>query len=363
MKCSETAWLSDKEYLEQFSRKAFQLRIPLSGGIDLSSRCNLKCVHCYFSTDGETAETGKAELDTGRILSIIDEITEAGCLYLLITGGEPLMRKDFSTIYRHAKLNGLLTTVFTNGTLVTEHIAGLFEELPPQAVEISLYGATASTYENISGVKGSYEKCLAGIRRLLDHHIQVKLKTVLMTLNIHEFTAMENIAKKFGIPFRFDAALFPRFNGDKAPLKLRVSPEAAVDKEFADLQRLNSYRDYFKRVRDFPVSDSLYICSAGLTNFHIDANGNLKPCLMTHDIRYSLLSGNFLNGWEKVIPKILSKKADGSYICNACDKRALCGVCPAFFRLENGSEYIRSAYLCEMGEHRFQKIHNGFQGG
>ncbi len=362
MKCTETAWLSDKEYLEQFSNKAFQLRIPLSGGIDLSSRCNLKCVHCYYGPH-EDRKTGNDELDTGRILSIIDEITDAGCLYLLLTGGEPLLRQDFSTIYRHIKLNGLLVTVFTNGTLITERIAELFKELPPQAVEISLYGASASTYEKITGIEGSYERCLAGIQRLLDHRITVKLKTVLMTLNIHEFFAMEELAKKFGVSFRFDAALFPRFNGDKTPLKLRVPPEAAIEKEFADQRRLNSYRDYFKRARDFPVSDSLYICSAGLTNFHIDAHGNLKPCLMTNDIHVNLLSDNFSNGWKNVIPDILNKKAPGNYICNACDKRALCGVCPAFFRLENDSEDIRSEYLCAMGEHRFQMIHNGFQGG
>ena len=356
MECTETKWFSDKEYLEQFSKKAVQLRIPLSGGIDLSSRCNLDCIHCYYGPHKETAKTGMAELDTGRILSIIDEITEAGCLYLLITGGEPLLRQDFSAIYRHIKLNGLLVTVFTNGTLVTKRLAELFEELPPQAVEISLYGATASTYEKITGIEGSYEKCLAGIQKLLDHNITVKLKTVLMTLNIHEFFAMEEIAREFGIPFRFDAALFPRFNGDKSPLKLRVDPETAVEKEFADQKRLNSYRDYYKRARDFPVFDSLYVCSAGLTNFHIDAHGNLKPCLMTNDIHYNLLSDNFLNGWKNVIPQILNKKADRSYICNACDKRALCGVCPAFFRLENESEYIRSEYLCEMGKHRFQMI-------
>ena len=79
-------------------------------------------------------------MNTARVLSVIDEITEAGCLSLLITGGEPLLRHDFSEIYRHAKKSGLLVTVFTNGTLITPAVIELFADLPPQIVEISLYG-------------------------------------------------------------------------------------------------------------------------------------------------------------------------------------------------------------------------------
>ena len=92
-----------------------------------------------------------------------------------------------------------LVTVFTNGTMVTDEIIEAFTELPPFEVEISLYGATAGTYESVTRVPGSYEKCLRGIRGLLDNGIRVNLKTMLMTVNRHEFAAMENIAKDFGV--------------------------------------------------------------------------------------------------------------------------------------------------------------------
>ncbi|MFA5823395.1 MAG: radical SAM protein [Thermodesulfovibrionales bacterium] len=362
MGCTETAWLTDTEYLKQFSDRAYQLRIPLSGGIELTSRCNLRCVHCYYGPHTDESQTIKNEMDTGKILSVIDEITEAGCLYLLITGGEPLIRKDFSEIYRYIKTKGLLITVFTNGTLISDDIAGLFQELPPQAVEITLYGASDDTCDRITGVQGSLRKCLTGIQKLLDHKVRVKLKTILMTLNSHEFSAMEDIAKAFGVPFRFDAALFPRFSGDKTPIRLRVSPEAAVEEELSDDQRLKDYCNFFKRTRDFPVYDTLYICSAGHTNFHIDSYGNLKPCLMINNIKYELSSGSFESGWHDVIRDIISQKVPENYTCNTCEKRSLCGFCPAFFQLENDSEYIRSEYLCTMGKQRY-KIINDYEGG
>jgi radical SAM protein with 4Fe4S-binding SPASM domain len=297
-------------------------------------------------------------METGKVLSVIDEITEAGCLNLLITGGEPLMHRDFGDIYRHAKMKGLLLTVFTNGTLIDETVIGLFRELPPQVVEISIYGASEETSEEVTGVKSSFGKCLQGIERLLANGIRVKLKTILMTLNTHEFYAMEQFARGYGVKFRFDAGIFPRLNGDRRPLDFRVSVEDAVAKEFSDSERLQSWRQYFERCRSLPVPETLYVCSAGVTNFHIDAYGRLQPCIMPTDISYDLSAGSFQQGWEKVISRIMEKKATSEYQCNGCEQRSLCGFCPAFFGLENDSEELRSDYLCEMGRQRGLMLYN-----
>jgi len=353
---AENTWLSNEEYLMEFNKKSAQLRIPLSGSLALTHRCNLSCVHCYIRDHSNNML--HKEMSAKKILSLIDEITEAGCLHFLITGGDPLLREDFSEIYSRAKRNGLLVTVFTNGTLITDRILELFENLPPRAVEISLYGATASTYEKITGVPGSYEKCVNGIRLLLDHKIYLRLKTVLMTYNNQEFYEIENMAKDYGVKFRFDAAIFPRFNGDKSALSLRVSPQEAIEKEFSDEYRARQWEKYFKRTQGQLLSNNLYNCGAGVTCFHIDPYGNLQPCLMTTNIKYNLLKSSFLTGWRNIVSGISDKKAGKTFSCNQCEKLHLCGVCPAFFELENGSEYILSEYLCALGNYRFQLIHN-----
>jgi radical SAM protein with 4Fe4S-binding SPASM domain len=355
MECTEDIWLDNEEYIRMFNKKAAQLRIPLTGGLDLTYRCNLRCVHCYLR-DYPNNMLHK-EMNTKEVLSVIDEVTEAGCLYFLITGGEPFLRKDFPEIYRHAKNNGLLVTVFTNGTLITDEILELFIGLPPRVVEISLYGATASTYEKITGLSGSYEKCLDGIRRLLDNKINVGLKTILMTLNRHEFFDIENMAKELGVKFRFDAAIFPRFNGDKTPLNLRVTPGDAAEKDFSDKEKVRKWKKYFDRSGEPLSSDKLYNCGAGVTGFHIDPYGYLKPCIMINNISYNLLGGNFLTGWRDVISGILDKKAGNVSSCNQCENRHLCDFCPAFFALENGAEDIRSEYLCALGNQRVKMIH------
>lgn len=356
MDCAQTEWLSDKEYLQQFNRKVVEQRVPLSGSIDLTHRCNLKCVHCYLGEKACVGENHKEELGTDQWISIVDEIMEAGCLNLLITGGEPLVRKDFKEIYRHAKEKGLLVTVFTNGTLITKSVLDLFTDLPPRAVEISLYGATASTYEKITGIKGSYEQSLKGIQSLLDHRINLKLKTILMTLNRHEIYDIKTMANEYGIDFRFDAAIFPCIDGDKSPLSLRVSPEEAIRKEFSDADRSRQWRDFFQRMQGFSVPDKLYNCGTGLTSFHIDPYGQLQPCLMVTSLRYNLLEGSFVEGWGDVIPLIRERKAGAAHACNRCEKMTLCGFCPGFFELENGAEDIYSQYLCALGKFRFEAI-------
>jgi radical SAM protein with 4Fe4S-binding SPASM domain len=356
MECAETAWLSTGEYLSQFHAKAAKLHIPLTGSLDLTYRCNLKCIHCYLGGSHLTAP--RKEMDTRKVLSLLDEITEAGCLHLLITGGEPLLRKDFPEVYRHAKQNGLIITIFTNGTLITDPILELFDDLPPQAIEISLYGATLTSYEKITHTPGSYEKCLEGIRRLLNHRLNLSLKTILMSLNTHELFDMEHMAREWGIKFRFDPSLFPRFNGERTPLDLRIPPEEAVEKEFSDPTRAGNWKKYFEETKGSIWSDNLYHCGAGVTSFHIDPYGFLKPCLMSDNFSYNLSGGSFLKGWEEVIPRISDMKPDAAYSCNGCEKRYLCDLCPAFFKWENGAEHIRSEYLCAIGNRRFQKVHN-----
>jgi len=156
MECTETSLSSGVEFVRAFNQKSAKLRIPLSGSLELTRHCNLSCIHCYAtdsSGDILPGDSRQREMETTKILSVIDEICEAGCLYLLITGGEPLLRKDFPEIYRYAKRKGLVITVFSNGILIKEEIIELFKVLPPHVVEISLYGATAETYEKSPGFR------------------------------------------------------------------------------------------------------------------------------------------------------------------------------------------------------------------
>src|SRR3954462_14388572 len=177
--------LSYAEFSASFHRNLSERRLPLNGTIEVTRRCPLTCLHCYNNLPMGDAESRRRELDYDEHCRLLDELAEAGCLWLLYTGGEIFARRDFLDIYTYAKRKGFLITLFTNGTLISEAIADRLVELPPFAIEITLYGYTAATYEALTGIPGSHAKCLRGIRNLLDRKLPLALKTVAVSTNRH----------------------------------------------------------------------------------------------------------------------------------------------------------------------------------
>jgi radical SAM protein with 4Fe4S-binding SPASM domain len=359
--CEQATGLSDAQYWKGFSSKIENQRIPISGSLALTHRCNLGCIHCYAKEKLPQQDFSNTELSTGHWKKIVAEVKEAGCLYLLLTGGEPLLREDFSEIYSFAKRNGFLVTLFTNGTLVTDETVALLRQLPPRLVEISLYGATAETHDGVTGIPGSFDRARQGIEILIGQGINVSLKSVLMTLNLDEFSAIEDLAHSYGVKFRLDAAIFPTLAGDRGPIDLRVSPEQAVDLELSDPDRIRDWHEFLDRFRSIPSGERLYVCGAGKTTFHIDPQGWLYPCLMVRAHKYSLLSGSFRTGWDGAVSRIQEETAGKDFPCSQCEQKLFCGYCPGFFDLENGRRQVQSEYLCAVGRFRYETItHKSF---
>ena len=342
------------EFLLSFDRKAFAARVPLIGSIELTARCNLRCVHCYLGDARSGA--GAGEMSAQRLRDLIGEIADAGCLYLLITGGDPLQHPEFPGIYRHARAQGLVVTLFTNATVVGEPVLAALAEYPPQLIEVSIYGATAATHDSVTGVPGSFTACLAGVDTLTRAGLRVGLKTILMSVNVHEIAAMEALARSRDLSFRFDPAIFPRFDGDCGPLALRVPVGEVVALELADPVRLAGWEKLHARSLGWGASGRLYNCAAGVTAFHVDADGSLRPCLMVHTVRISLARGGFAEAWRDITAAIDAKVPGAAHDCLACERRFLCGYCPGQFALENGAEDRVSPYLCEMGTLRMEAI-------
>lgn len=347
--CEQATGITDDDYWAEFARRVTAERVPFSGSLALTHRCNLACVHCYAREDGAAAA---AELSTAEWLGIIDEAGEAGCLYLLLTGGEPLLRDDFAAIYAHAKQRGFLVTVFTNATRVNDRIAGLFRDLPPRLVEVSIYGASAATHDRITGVPGSFALALQGVERLAGLGIPLGLKSVMMTLNIAEFSAIEELARGMGARFRMDPAIFPSLAGDRSPLALRVPAEQAVALEFADPARVGEWREFYSRFENKATGKSVYSCAAGMSTFHVDPRGILYPCVMAARRGFPLARSSFRKRWREDMPLIRAEEFAADAKCFDCRLKSLCGYCPGLFELENGDERVPSEYVCELGRLR-----------
>lgn len=338
--------MNDARWTIGFRARASEARRPISATLELTRRCNLRCGHCYLGDQAEQHRLRDRELGAAAAKAAISEWTEAGCLYLLITGGEPMLRPDFAEIYRHARGLGLVVSVFSNGTLVDDDVVELFREWPPRKVEISLYGATAETHDAATGVAGSHARAWAGIRRLRDAGIRVGLKTLLMKTNLREFEALEKQAEELGVPFRHDSAIGPCLHGgSRAPLALRVSPEEAVRADLATAERRETWRQSIEETAARAGTDRLYGCSAGQTFFHCDPFGGLAPCVMTEHFRCFPRGRAFQDVWTRDLAEIRGRKRTRSGGSFSGALRGACAHCPAFNLAETGDEERESEYM------------------
>lgn len=131
-----------------------------------------------------------SELDTAEVEAVFDALAAMGTVFLLMTGGDPLLRRDFPALYRYAKQRGMLVTVYTKGALVTDEIAAPWEALPPYLVETSLYGLTREVYEGVVGVTGSDDRCLADIGRVLQGGHRLALKCPATIQKAHQVSGI-----------------------------------------------------------------------------------------------------------------------------------------------------------------------------
>lgn len=335
-----------------FSRKlhdkAATSCLPIGGTLEPTFRCNLRCTYCFTNCNLRPKE----EMTTREIFRIIDTIVDHGCLWLLITGGDPLVRTDFRKIYTHAKKRGMIVTLFTNGTLVTPAIADFLGDMRPFNLEITILGATAPTYEALSGVKGSFSSCLNGIRLLLERNIKVFLKTVITKMNVHELSAMKKLARSLGVSFRFDPTVIPRLDGSREPMKLGLKPKEIVALEKDDRIYRQEFSTLFKKFGEMSQDRRIFSCGGGVASFVVNPYGRLQFCDLVEEPNYDLKNGDFDVGWYKLIPALKRKKTKSNFPCNNCNIQVMCEQCPGWARLYHGKLEKRVDFLCEVAHLR-----------
>jgi len=349
--------LNDETY-ENFSRhihgQVSEDRTPLNASVEVTMRCNLRCQHCYIPLS-QRAASHPDELSLEEFRRIFSEFMDAGVFWLLLTGGEPLLRRDFLDIYDDAKQKGFIITLFTSGTLLNERIADHLAEYRPFAIEISLYGATEETYERITGVKGSFNRCMQGIKLINERDLPLKLKSPLMTLNAHELDSMIQFSESIGANFSFDPVINAGLDGDITQTRFRLSPEAIVEFEQHDERRAKTWPEKIASYEGKEINvPYMYTCGAGRKGFHMDAFGRLSMCISARPPSYDLRAGSFQEAWEEFFPKIINQEYHPDFKCVHCPLRMVCSQCPAMGLAEMGNTEVAVPFLCQLAHLRYE---------
>ncbi len=331
-------------------------RVPMQVSIEVTRRCPLECLHCYNNLPMGDMEAKRRELTKEEHFRVLDELVEMGCFWILYTGGEIFARKDFLEIYTYAKQKGFLITLFTNGTIMTEEIADYLAQWPPFAIEITLYGRTRETYEALTAVPGSYDRCLRGINLLKERNLPLKLKTVATSVNKHEVLAMRHFAQELGVEFKCDGQVNPRIDCSQSPLATRLTPEEVVALDMTDPKVVEEYRKLAERDLHAPPNlsqvDTVYICGGGVNSFALNAYGEVGICVISQQETFGIRGSSVKTVWDESLLQLRNRKRSRLTKCVQCRIQSLCAMCPANGELENGDKESPVDFLCEVAHLR-----------
>jgi MoaA/NifB/PqqE/SkfB family radical SAM enzyme len=338
-------------------RKVEELpRVPLRGTIDLTYRCGNDCRHCWLRLPPDAPER-EAELSADEIRRIVAEARALGCREWAISGGEPMLRPDFTEIFADLTARSAWYTLNTNGTLITPAIARLLRRKGTKLV--ALYGATAAVHDAVTRRPGSFEALERGVACLREAGAAFTVQVVPMRTNIAEYDAMVRLAGRWSPSWRVGATwLYLSASGDAGRnrdiLSERLEPARMIELEHAyaagGLDPAPGAAGACAALGAAP--GGLYAaCLAGRRDFHVDPYGGLSFCSFAKDpaLRFDLRTMSFAEGWEDRLPRLADAAPPSQAYrdgCEACRMRTDCAWCPVYAYLEHRDHSRKIEYLC-----------------
>lgn len=342
---------------EYLYRKAAAAGVPLSGTFELTPVCNMDCKMCYVRLSRQSQEAIAPLSDADRWLQLAKSATDAGMLYLLLTGGEPFLHPQFRQIMESLHKLGLLVSINSNGTMIDEAAVAWLKRCPPVRINISLYGASDDTYARLCGNPQGFTQATNAIRLLKEAGISVKLNCSLTPYNAADLPAMVEYARKNNLILQVATYMFPPIRKDEAMTGKndRFSPEdAAYYMAYADYLTLGPDRfaaqscpaptDMEEGCAD--LGDGVR-CRAGKCSFWVTWQGTMMPCgMFPTKGNPNVFAIPFADAWSQT--KQATANIHLPAKCAGCSAKDICRACAAMVITESGSFDHVPQYRCDM---------------
>lgn len=331
--------------MESLVDRAMAKAIPLAMHVDLTWRCNERCIHCYLDHDQPDG------LSLAELRDLLDQMAEAGTFFLTLSGGEIFLRRDLFAIIEHARMRGFDVKLKTNGILIGEKEAARIAGLGVRQVQISVYSHLPEIHDAITKVPGSLNKTLQAVGLLRAHQVRVVIACVLMKPNVGTYAGVRELARACGAEFTIDPTITPHLNGDRSLLDLNVGREELGrvfrdESLVGDAARFNALPDNGATEIDEILDGTP--CSAGHSSGYISPFGDFYPC-----VQFPLPCGNvrekrFLDIWRDSagFGEVRAIRARDLPVCSSCSHVGSCSRCPGLAYME-GSMYGPSSADCE----------------
>jgi len=337
---------------------------PLSVHFDLTYRCNERCVHCYLDHDDH------GELSTAECLAVLEELAQAGTLFLTFSGGEIFLRPDLYEILSEARRLHFDISLKTNALLVTPERAKRLREFGVRRVQISVYSDIPEVHDAITKVPGSLQRTLAAIPLLLEQGLQVKLACPLMRENLLAYRGVMALAEKIGVPYVLDLTITPMLDGNEGPLAHRI-PVSSLLPVMQD-SKLNACAtrptaEAPLAMKEYPATLGSAVssgieseayedlpCSAGHNSCYISPYGDVFPCVQLPQAAGNLRRKRFNEIWHHApqLERLRGVRESQLPVCSRCEIRNYCERCPGLALMEGGDLLGAYERACELAEQK-----------
>jgi radical SAM protein with 4Fe4S-binding SPASM domain len=317
-------------FLNELFNKTAKKGLLFAAKLALTPECNLTCRHCYVGFSQSRT------LKTEEFKEVISQLARSGCLFLTLTGGEPITYPGFWEIISFARQSKFFIRLFTNGTLIEEKAAVRLARYGVNEVYVSLYGHKPDIHELITGVCGSFDKTVKSIILLKRQGINVQVKSSIMTLNKEYPLEIENFCRKLGVKCNSSYLLSPRTDGSSEPCLLQY-PDGLKSEMFSRIP---------PKSPTVSSENATNPCPAAENSCFIEYDGILYPCV---NYRYpcgSLLETSLHELWNS---KKISEVREGKLTpgqCIGCSAINNCLRCPGLSYHEWGAKNGYSRFQC-----------------
>lgn len=346
--------------------------IPINGSLELLPLCNMNCDMCYVRLSKEEMNRLGKMRSLEEWLSVAKQMQQAGVLFLLLTGGEPLLYPYFKELFIALKKMGMILTINTNGTLIDEKWASFFKEYKPRRINITLYGADKKTYQELCHYPEGYDRTIQAIRLLRANDIDVKVGYSVTKANLASFKQVLSLEKELDVPIRADTYMMPSTRERNKPyaFQARLDPITAARARVEALKiemGEQLFRQYVQKSL-FEVENILPgegtnhpKCHAGSCSFTINWQGNMHPCVVLDTPSINVFEVGFDAAWQVMMDK--TKQIVLSDQCHQCSLRPICRTCQASALLETGSYEGTPEYMCEYSKETLRLLREEYEHG
>jgi AdoMet-dependent heme synthase len=349
--------MANTPVMDGLIRRTVERHLPWSVHVDLTYRCNERCIHCYLDHEDH------GEMKTDEIKNVLEQLAQSGTLFLTLSGGEIFLRDDLFELLEFARALHFDISLKTNALLIDAERASKLRALSVRRIQISIYSAEPAVHDAITRVRGSLERSLTAIRFLQAEGLQVKIACPLMKQNLTAYRNVQALAAELGVPYVLDMTITPKMDGDMSLLQLRNSaqdllpilrdptlnpPSCSTDGAQETSLLMGSATS--SGIESHAYED--IPCSAGHNSCYISPYGDVFPCVQMPVATGNLRQRRFDEIWFRSpeMNRVRAVRESQLPVCSKCSIRQYCERCPGLAQMEGGDLLGAYERACDLAE-------------